>query len=158
MLSVVEQQQDFIQEVIPNQEDLLTTVIGIKCKDGVVIGTDSQFTETTYGTKSLTENKIHRINEFMILGGSGDVYQTNVLVESLQENLSNKQYSDIELREIIMEKVLRPLYKEYNPDPTQRISFYPLSLLAARTEVGCRLYVIIFFQLNNMKRLAPDLH
>lgn len=57
MLSALEQ-QDFIDELIPNQADvLLTTVIGIKCRDGVVIGTDSQFTDRVYGTKNL--NEIH---------------------------------------------------------------------------------------------------
>ncbi|MGB7882357.1 MAG: hypothetical protein WBL44_06485 [Nitrososphaeraceae archaeon] len=139
MLSTPEQ-QDFIDESIPDLEDvLLTTVIGIKCRDGVVIGTDSQFTDRVYDTKSLNENKIHKINDFMILGGAGDPYQTKVLVDSLQEHLGNKQYSDKELRKSIRRVLIR-LHEEYNPNPP--LSFYPLSLLAARTEESCILYII----------------
>jgi 20S proteasome alpha/beta subunit len=143
LLSAIELQreQDFIQDSVPDLQDLLlTTVIGIKCKDGAVIGTDSQFTDRIYGIKSFG-NKIYRINEFMILGGSGDPDQTNVLVKSLKENLKNKQYSDEELKKIIR-KVLLRLHKEYNPDPTRQPSFYPLSLLAAKTDAGFGLYII----------------
>jgi Proteasome subunit len=162
LLSALEQQQEFIHESIPNLEDLLlTTVIGIQCKDGVVLGTDSQFTDKRSGTKSLTENKIHRINDFMILGGSGDVYQTNVLVESLQDNLNNRQYTDEELRKTIMKRVLAPLYKSYNPDQLNRSHFihYHFSQRELKQTVN---YTSsnrpTFSQLMNMKRLVPVSH
>jgi 20S proteasome alpha/beta subunit len=149
LLSEFEEQQNFIQESIPNQEDLLTTVIGIKWKDGVVIGTDSQFTDRPTGTKSLIENKIFRINDFMILGGAGNPSQTNILVESLQENLENNLYTDKELRKIIMKNILAPLHKDYNVELSHniglketRLSFYPSSLIGAKLAENFGLYRI----------------
>jgi hypothetical protein len=83
----------------------------------------------------------------MILGGAGDVNQTNILVESLKENVRNKIYADRELRKHMRDRVLVPLHRDYNAELSQKvglektqISFYPPSLIAAKLKAGSGLY------------------
>ena len=56
-----------------SDEDIapLTTVIGIKSVDGIVLASDSQY--STGFTKDLCGSKIFKINRFTALGSSGQV-------------------------------------------------------------------------------------
>lgn len=56
----------------------MTTVIAIKCKDGIVIARDSQGTSNTIKLKS---KKIYGINKFIGLGGAGDSSQIKYVVK-----------------------------------------------------------------------------
>jgi 20S proteasome alpha/beta subunit len=47
----------------------MTTVIGIKCSDGIVLASDSQFTADK--TRSLGGSRIFKVNDSIALGAAG---------------------------------------------------------------------------------------
>ena len=52
----------------------MTALVGIYCRDGIVIGADSASSDVDAGTKQITETKIKRIGTTSVIyGGSGDV-------------------------------------------------------------------------------------
>src|SRR5215210_5565251 len=86
-----------LEDVIESQS--LTTVIGIKSIDGVIIASDSQFTMER--SKSLDGSKLFKINDFTIAGMSGFSDQMNILFDKLKQRLANKLFSEDKLKESI---------------------------------------------------------
>jgi 20S proteasome alpha/beta subunit len=120
----------------------LTTVIGIKCSDGIVIGTDSQATARTGRTKDLRVDKILQINKFCALAGSGDSDHVKTLLSALRRRIGNKIFDDDEMVENL-ESVLNGLYKKYNVEkskamglPQMNVMFHPSSILGAKLKNG----------------------
>lgn len=62
----------------------MTTVIGIKSKDGIILASDSQYTVDKM--KILDGSKIIQINNFVALGAAGYVSQMNILADVLNKN------------------------------------------------------------------------
>jgi 20S proteasome alpha/beta subunit len=96
---------------IDEAEEPLTTVIGIKSSDGIVLASDSQF--TAMYRKDLKGSKIFPINKFIALGAAVIVSQMKDLVAELKQNLGNNIYSDLDMRRKI-EDTLLSLHKRYN--------------------------------------------
>lgn len=124
-----------------DSEDL-TTVLGIKNKEGIIIASDSQFTGLDgkeFGSK------IFKINNSMILGISGRMDQMAILIEKLEQKFCNKIFDKKEV-----ESVMLKLHKEYNIRWTNELGkdttiFNPQSLLGVRTKDGeFELYRILF--------------
>ena len=68
----------------------MTTIIGVKCENGIVIGSDSQLTiESINPTKQLDFNKIYRIGN-MLIACAGDT--------EYFEKLKNEIYKRIKLK------------------------------------------------------------
>ncbi|MER5176067.1 MAG: hypothetical protein ABJB76_05725 [Candidatus Nitrosocosmicus sp.] len=62
----------------------MTIVIAIKCKEGIVIATDSRGTTHDY---KLSVKKIYQIHDFIGLGGAGDGDHVEILANALNQNL-----------------------------------------------------------------------
>jgi 20S proteasome alpha/beta subunit len=100
----------------------MTTVIGIRCSDGIVIGTDSQATARTGRTKDLRAEKILDINKFSALAGSGDSNHVKKLEYSLKQRIGRKSFNDEELVDVL-ESVLNNLYKKYCIQKSKEMGF-----------------------------------
>ena len=138
----------YIIEDIPEIEiEPLTTVIGIKSKDGIILASDSQLTAERM--KFLGGSKIFKINNFIALGSAGSVSQMNMLADALKQKLGENILSDLELRTNI-EDVLLELHKNYNLRWSNALEketnvFHPSSLLAAKLKDGSfNLYKLVF--------------
>lgn len=128
-----------------NKIKYLTTVIGIRCKDGVVIACDSQGSYVKgLEMKRLDVNKIFPIMKknqptvSLALAGSGDTDHIKILVEELNQALGDREFNDRDLRENIEEILLR-LHKKYNLERSrflglseENMFFAPYSILGAR--------------------------
>ncbi|MGC9309402.1 MAG: proteasome subunit beta, partial [Candidatus Nanoarchaeia archaeon] len=57
-----------------------TSLVGIVCKDGVVMAGDRKMTAGGQITMSKRKPKIHVINEYLILGGTGVSSDIDMLV------------------------------------------------------------------------------
>ena len=66
----------------------MTTVIAIKCKDGIVIASDTQGTSNTIKLKA---KKIYGINKFIGLDGAGDSSQIKCVVNQLGKDLKSRK-------------------------------------------------------------------
>jgi 20S proteasome alpha/beta subunit len=127
----------YIIEDIPEIEPL-TTVIGIKSMDGIILASDSQLTADKM--KTLGGSKIFKINNFVALGAAGIVSQMNMLADALKQKLGNNILSDLELRTKI-EDVILELHKNYNLRWTNALGqetfiFNPSSILGAKLKDG----------------------
>ena len=118
------------------ESDYMTTVVGIKSTNGIVIASDSQF--TAVDIKDLQGNKIFKINDFTALGGAGEIGQTKMLVDKLRQELGNELLSDLSLREKV-EDVLLGFYKKYTVEWKDKLQlhqyinfFDPLSVLGTK--------------------------
>lgn len=127
----------------------LTTVIGIRCIDGIILASDSQLS-TNY-IKNLHGSKIFPINRFIALGSAGQVSQMKILVTELKQRLGDNIYDDADLR-FNIEEVLLALHKSYNihwsvslERPT--MVFFPSSILGAKLKDNSfGLYQFGFYQ------------
>jgi len=93
----------------------LTTVIAIKCKDGIVIA-----------------RKIYGINQFIGLGGAGDSSQIKYVVNQLEKDLKSKEYKEFEVEELLQDviaKTFANLHKFKNIDHCSNSGYYLESLL-----------------------------
>lgn len=90
----------------------MTTILGIECKDGVVIASDSQATIDNK-RKSMDITKITKINEYVVGGGAGDADHIKLFMEQMKEQLPNNPLSNTTLKEKI-ENIFLQLYKKYN--------------------------------------------
>ncbi len=125
-----------------SESESLTTILGIKNKDGIIIASDSQFTGLDgkdFGSK------IFKINDSMILGISGRMDQMAILVKRLEQKFKNKIFS-----KFVLESILLKLHEEYNIRWTKALKkdttiFNPPSILDVRTKDGeFELYRILF--------------
>jgi 20S proteasome alpha/beta subunit len=125
----------------------LTTVIGIKCSDGVILASDSQFTANKM--KILDGSKIFQINKFTALGAAGRISQMKELVDELKAKLGKNILTDLEVRKRI-ENVLLTLHLRYNKPRSEKIGytvtpFRPSSILGVKLKSGIfKLYRLIF--------------
>ena len=126
----------------------LTTVVGIKSKDGITLASDSQYTVDRM--KILDGSKIIQINNFVALGAAGYVSQMNILADALKQKLGQNTFSDLELRTKI-EDALLELHKNYNLIWSKALEqetyvFKPSSIIAAKLKDGSfNLYKIVFY-------------
>ncbi len=88
----------------------LTTVVGIKSKDGIVIASESLFSGEM--TKTVG-SKIYKINQYSVMGIAGILSQMNLLVEKLQQRLGDNTFSKDDF-EINVEDALLELHNRYN--------------------------------------------
>ena len=121
----------------------LTTVIAVKCMDGVAVACDSQGTYERAGTKTLTVNKISPIGDVnhqrqMLVAGSGDSGHINLLVEALDKAMKGKIFKDEQLRNAVS-KVLLSLHKKHNVERSRTLGlkeiemfYHPDAILAAK--------------------------
>jgi 20S proteasome alpha/beta subunit len=77
-----------IEDIAEIEIEPLTTVIGIKSKDGIILASDSQLTAGKM--KTLGGSKIFKINNFVALSVAGIVSQMNILANALKQKLGNK--------------------------------------------------------------------
>ena len=107
----------------------MTTVIAIKCKNGIVIASDSQGTSNTIKLKS---KKIYHINKFIGLGGAGDSSQIKYVVNQLGKDLKPQEYKEYEVEESLQDliaKTFANLHKNKNVDHCSNSGYYSESLL-----------------------------
>jgi 20S proteasome alpha/beta subunit len=140
---------DDIKYIIEDTAEIepLTTVIGIKSKDGIILASDSQFTAERM--KFLGGSKIFKINDFVALGAAGSISQMAMLADALKQKLGETIFSDLELRTKI-EDVLLELHKNYNLRWSKALEkttyvFNPSSIVGAKLNDGSfKLYRIFF--------------
>jgi 20S proteasome alpha/beta subunit len=107
----------------------LTTVIAIKCKDGIVIASDSQGTSNTIKLKS---KKIYGISKFIGLGGAGDSSQIKYVVNQLGKDLKSQENKEFELEESLQGLIVKTfanLHKCKNVDNCSNSGYYSESFL-----------------------------
>lgn len=98
----------------------LTTVLGLKCNNGVVIASDSQSSyKKTLDLKKLDQNKIFSITNNReqesryILSGSGVHSQIETLVSYLKPSIADKGFNNQSLKEVV-EQIRLELHRKYN--------------------------------------------
>jgi len=111
----------------------LTTVIGIKSKDGIVLAADSQATMDL--AKHLQADKILQVNKLSALAGAGKGEHVKKLWRVLQKRISNRSFNDDQLIDNT-QSILDDLYKKYNVQESKNmglsqteIKFCALSIL-----------------------------
>ncbi|MFZ0510544.1 MAG: hypothetical protein WAM14_02960, partial [Candidatus Nitrosopolaris sp.] len=70
---------------ITDEIDPLTTIITIKCPDGIVMASDSQATHKVEKTKTLGVTKVFNVNNFIGVGGSDDADTTELCIWHLMQ-------------------------------------------------------------------------
>ncbi|MDQ6866300.1 MAG: hypothetical protein M3044_21040 [Thermoproteota archaeon] len=98
-----------------NTEEIepLTTALGIKCNEAIVLASDSQSTAKTGNSKNLDATKIIQINKFIGMTGSGDSYHLKLIADEAKERFGEKKFSQTEL-----EKSLNTMMKDLHKDIT----------------------------------------
>ena len=113
----------------------MTTVIAIKCKDGIVIASDSQGTSNTIKLKA---KKIYGINKFIGLGGAGDSSQIKYVVNQLGKDLKSQENKEFELEESLQDliaKTFANLHKCKNVYHCSNSGYYSESFLPFRPDI-----------------------
>lgn len=121
-----------------DETDPLTTLVAIKCPDGIVMASDSQATARAEKAKTLGVTKISNVNNFIAIGGSGDADNIILFAEHLREELPQMSSSESEFREKI-QNVFWRLHKKYNLDSREFLGinahpFNPTLLVGAKNE------------------------
>lgn len=140
------------EEIDVETDDLiakLTTALGIKCDDGIVMASDSQSTSKTGRTKSLDSTKILQINKFIGMTGSGDAYHIKTVAEEAKKRFWEKKFSQMDL-EKSLNKMIKDLHKEHNTIRSEELGykevkrmFHPQCLIgAAHSDTTLGLYLI----------------
>jgi 20S proteasome alpha/beta subunit len=124
----------------------LTIVVGIKCKDGVIVSTDTQ-AEFGRGVdvKRLNANKIHHIGAYAI-AGAGTIAHVEKAVDAIRRGFltaSKEMGEELEESQCIdtLEKTITAVYKEYNidrsrflDDPRERDFFDPILIFCGTVQ------------------------
>jgi 20S proteasome alpha/beta subunit len=105
----------------------MTTVVGIKSSNSIIISSDSQGTNDSM--KSLEISKIFQINESIGVGLAGDIGYINTVVDTLKEKLGTSQYRrELDLRQAL-DGIVCELFKKYNVERSKSLGFgEPMSL------------------------------
>ena len=82
-----------------SSDDDMTTVIAIKCNEGIIIASDSQ--STAGDTKDLMASKIFQVNKNIGIGCAGMVGHIDSLVDKMKEKLSEELIPDVYMRKNI---------------------------------------------------------
>jgi proteasome beta subunit len=96
-----------------DETEPLTTILAIKCPNGIVLASDSQATEGKMKTLGVT--KIFLLNDFIALGGSGDAYNIRLFMDAVKQEFTQISATETEFREKIQNLTWR-LHKKYNTD------------------------------------------
>jgi hypothetical protein len=129
-----------IEDIDPNitdEIDPLTTIMAIKCHDGIVMASDSQATQKVR-TKTLGVTKIFNVNNFMGVGGSGDADNIELSVGHLTQEFPRMSPSENVFRDKIENVFLHP-HKKYNLDAREYLGqdtnrFNPTLLIGAKND------------------------
>jgi 20S proteasome alpha/beta subunit len=126
-----------IDPTITDETDPLTTIVAIKCPDGIVMASDSQATVRDK-TKTLGVTKIFDVNNFIGGGGSGDADNIILFVEHLREEFPRMSSTESEFRDKI-QNVFWRLSKKYNLDAREYLGinahpFNPTLLVGTKNE------------------------
>jgi 20S proteasome alpha/beta subunit len=110
-----------IKEISTKIANPMTTVIGIKCKDAIVIASDSQATSETI--KDLQASKIFPINKSIGIGAAVDIGHITELVDQLGERLNVYEFeTDRQLRGYL-DSLLVDLSRIYNLERSARLGY-----------------------------------
>jgi 20S proteasome alpha/beta subunit len=125
-----------IDRDITDEIDPLTTIIAIKCPDGIVMASDSQATVRVEKTKTLGVTKIFNVNNFICVGGSGDADNIVLFVDHLKEEFRWMSSNEIEFRDKI-QSAFWYLHRRYNLDARQYLGsnanpFNPILLVGTK--------------------------
>lgn len=103
-------------EIDEDTDDIepLTTILAIKCPDGIVMASDSQATVRDK-TKTLGVTKIFNVNNFMGVGGSGDADNVKLFVKNLIGIFPQMLPAESDFSNKIQNLTWR-LHKKYNLD------------------------------------------
>lgn len=133
-----------------NCDKPMTIIVGLKCVDGVVVGSDSQ-QEFGRGVavKRLHRGKIYTINNRFTFAGAGTLAHIEKAVDAINIGLSaaKKRKGGVNLSEDeivdVMEKSITACYKEYNidrakflGDPREKDFFTPILIGGCLSKVG----------------------
>ncbi len=117
----MEVQIEHIDDYLEEKQESLTTIIVIKCIDGIVIASDSQV--TAQSTKNMDHSKIYEINKFMGIGAAGDKRHIDILVDAFRQNIGQKQFeSESELYQTIYNTLLE-IHRIYNIERSRRLGY-----------------------------------
>ena len=127
-----------IDPAISDEIEPLTTILAIKCSDGIVMASDSQSTLRVEKTKTLGVTKVFEVNNFMCVGGAGDADNVKLFVEHLTQQFPNISSSEIEFQDNI-QKIFWRAHKKYNLDSREFLGndacpFNPTLLVGAKNE------------------------
>ena len=70
----------------------MTTIIAVKCKEGIIIASDSQSTAGI--TKNLMKVKFFQVNKFAGVGCAGFIGHINNLVDKMKDKLNDELMTD----------------------------------------------------------------
>jgi 20S proteasome alpha/beta subunit len=116
-----------IKEITDKITKPMTTVIGIKCKDGIVIASDSQV--TSEAIKDLQTSKIFPINPSIVVGAAGNMGHISVFVDDLKRRLSEYTFeTETQLRNYIDESLVG-LYRVYNLERSIRLGYAAANII-----------------------------
>lgn len=128
----------------------MTIIVGVKCKDGVVIGSDSQ-SEFARGVavKRLNKAKIYIIQKRFAIAGAGTLAHIEKAVDAidlgLREAKRRKGGVDLSEDECVnaIERSITAVYKEYNidrsnflGDPQAKDFFNPILICSGLEELN----------------------
>ena len=89
----------------------MTTVIAVKCNEGIIIASDSQ--STAGDTKNLMTSKIFEVNKYVGIGCAGFIGHIDSLVDKMKEKLYDGLMTDSETRRTINDCLLE-LHIQFN--------------------------------------------
>lgn len=88
----------------------MTTIVGIKLKEGLVIGSDSQLTEGA--SKELNYGKIHMLGN-IFFSGAGDVDYILKVKQELEKNYNEKNFQNQNEVKSLFEIAIKTINKNY---------------------------------------------
>jgi 20S proteasome alpha/beta subunit len=127
-------------EYIPDydgENEIVTTVIGIRSLDGIVFASDSQATSKSRKYKSIGVTKIFKVNDFVALAGSGDSDHVKRVVEEIKISFDNPTNQSTFQEKL--ESAILKLHKKYNTERSESLGlkdikeyFRPVCIVGAR--------------------------
>ncbi len=103
-----------------NLHENMTTIIGIKCKDGIVIASDSQASSQM---KNMQVSKIFKINDNIGIGTAGSERSIKILVETLQQRLKPENLESEQKLRDNLENILLELHRHYSFERSRKLGF-----------------------------------
>ncbi len=133
----------------------MTTIVGIKSSDGIVLASDSLFTA---GITKALGSKIFKVNDSIALGISGQMDQMETLFEELEKKLKDNTYNCKDDFESDVVGVSFVLHKRYNLKWSEELGrdiiiFKPESILGVR--IGNNNYFLYRLTFNPEPWLIP---
>jgi 20S proteasome alpha/beta subunit len=101
-------------------EEDMTTIIAVKCNEGIIIASDSQ--STAGNTKNLMTSKIFQVNKFAGVGCAGFIGHINNLVNKMKEKSNDELMTDLDTKKNINDGLLE-LHKQYNIEHPKKAGY-----------------------------------